>query len=78
MASMTAMDAKIEEQLAQNIPDADRELLAKIYESNDLDERGAYLACALGYNDQAKFLFDRVTAKRDRPDQTELFYDFLE
>ncbi len=78
MASMTAMDAKIEEQLAQNIPDADRELLTKIYESNDLDEREAFIAQRLGYTEHALYLLMRVQQKRGRPDQTEPFSDFLE
>lgn len=78
MASMTAMDAKIEEQLGFNIPEADRQLLTKIYESNDLDEREAFIAQRLGYMEHALYLFTRVEQKRGRPAQTEPFSDFLE
>ena len=78
MASMSAMDAKIEEQLGFNIPDAERELLTRIYESNDLDERSALLAQRLGYMEHALYLFTRVEQKRGRPAQAEPFSDFLE
>lgn len=71
MASMTAMDAKIEEQLGFSIPAEDRELLTKIYESNDLDEREALLAEKLGYEEQAMYLFLRVKQKRIQPAPTE-------
>lgn len=71
MASMTAMDAKIEEQLGFSIPDEDRQLLTKIYESNDLDEREALLAEKLGFHEQAMYLFLRVQQKHDRPAPTE-------
>jgi len=71
MASMTAMDVKIEEQLGFSIPDEDRKLLTKIYESNDLDEREALLAERLGFLEQALFLFDRVQRKRGRPVRSE-------
>lgn len=78
MTSMTAMDAKIEEQLQHFQTAADRELLQRIYESNDLDEREALIAQRLGYLEQALFLFTRVEQKRGRPATTEPFSDFLE
>lgn len=78
MAAMSAMDAKIEEQIAQNIPDDERDLLTQIYESNDLDERQALIALRLGYLEQALYLRTRVEQKRSRPAQTEPFSDFLE
>jgi hypothetical protein len=64
MFAMSAMDAKIEEQLGHNIPSADRELLTKIYESNDLDEREALIAERLGHHQQAEYLWGRVARKR--------------
>lgn len=66
MLSMTAMDAKIEEQLQQYQTLADREVLQKIYESNDLDERCALCALHLGYEEQAGILLQRLEAKRER------------
>lgn len=78
MASMTAMDAKIEEQLQHQLPESDRELLQKIYESNDLDEREALIAQRLGHMEHALYLLMRVQQKRGRPDNTEPFSDFLE
>ncbi len=78
MASMSAMDAKIEEQLQLNPNSPDRELLQKIYESNDLDEREAFIAQRLGYMEHALYLLMRVQQKRGRPDNSEPFSDFLE
>lgn len=77
MASMSAMDAKIEEQLQHFQTEADRELLQRIYESNDLDEREALIAQRLGYMEQALFLFTRVEQKRGHR-TNEPFSDFLE
>lgn len=64
MVAMSAMDAKIEEQLQQPLPPDERMRLEAIYASNDLDERYALCAQRLGYDEQAQRLFDRVQQKR--------------
>lgn len=64
MTSMKAMDAKIEEQLQHSIPEDERRLLQKIYESSNLDEREALIAQRLGYLEVAHHLFARIEQRR--------------
>lgn len=67
MASMTAMDAKIEEQLQHSLDEETSKTLLKIYESNDLDERDMIIANKLGYREQYEHLRERLRLKRNRP-----------
>lgn len=66
MIAMSAMDAKIEEQLQHSLPPDERMRLEAIYASNDMDERHALCAQRLGYHEQAQHLFDRVQQKRTK------------
>ena len=66
--SFTAMDYIIEEQCLPVAPQGsrERELLLKMYESNDLDERHLICAEYLGYEEHAQTLRDWIAKKAKR------------
>jgi hypothetical protein len=61
--SMYAMDMIIEEQCLPVAPAAETELLKRIYECNDMDERHLMCAEYLGYEDAAKALREWIAKK---------------
>ena len=78
MASISAMNAKIDEQLQQHQSPLDRVLLQRLRECDDLEEREAMIANRLGYLEQALYRMTCVRQQRGQPDTTEPYSDFLE